>query len=216
MTTVFIGGSRRIARLDKDIKFRADNIIRQRMRVLIGDANGADKAMQQYFMNSKYDNIVVYCMGEDCRNNLGDWPVRHIVSGRNGRDFAYYAKKDLEMAKEASYGFMIWDGKSKGTLNNILNLLQQQKKVLVYFSPDKVCYALSSVNDMRQSFGKYSFINWNKLEKELSPYRRDVTEELCLNLFSQQFPKQPSSRSADVPHTIVASVGWLLSVGMKM
>jgi hypothetical protein len=128
MTTVFIGGSRRIVRLDEDIRFRADNIIRQRMRVLIGDANGADKAMQQYFVNSRYDNVVVYCMGEHCRNNLGNWPTKHILSRHNKRDFAYYATKDLEMAKEASYGFMIWDGKSKGTLNNVSNLLQQQKK----------------------------------------------------------------------------------------
>jgi hypothetical protein len=216
MTTVFIGGSRRIARLDEDIRFRADNIIRQKMRVLIGDANGADKAMQQYFVNRRYTNVVVYCMGEICRNNLGNWSVRHIESGRNGRDFAYYATKDLEMAKEASYGFMIWDGKSKGTLNNILNLLQQQKKVLVYFSPDRTCYALRSIDDIRRSFGKYSFIDWNRLEKELSPYRGDVTEELCVGLFSRQVPSQPSGRSVAVPHTVVASVDWLLSVGMKL
>ncbi len=216
MTTVFIGGSRRIARLNEDIKFQADNIIRQGMQVLIGDANGADKAMQQYFVNSRYDNVVVYCTGEHCRNNLGNWSVRHIVSGRNERDFAYYAAKDLEMAKQASYGFMIWDGKSKGTLNNVLNLLQQQKKVLVYFTPDKICYALGSISDIRWSFGKYSFIEWNKLEKELSPYRRDVTEELSLDLFSRQVSSQPSGCSTDVPHTIVASVDWLLSVGMKL
>lgn len=216
MTTVFVGGSRGVTRLDEDIKFRADNIIRQKMRVLIGDANGADKAMQQYFVNSRYDNVVVYCMGEHCRNNLGNWPTKHILSRHNKRDFAYYSTKDLEMAKEASYGFMIWDGKSKGTLNNVLNLLQQQKKVLVYFSPDRICYALSSVDDIRWSFGKYSFIDWNMLEKELLPYRRGVTEELCVGLFSRQITSQPNGRSSTVPHTIVASVDWLLSVGMKL
>ncbi len=216
MTTVFIGGSRRIARLDEDIRSRADNIIRQKMRVLIGDANGADKAMQQYFVNSRYDNVVVYCMGEHCRNNLGNWPIRHIMSEHSEMDFAYYSTKDLEMAKEASYGFMIWDGKSKGTLNNVLNLLQQQKKVLVYFSPDKTCHSLGSIDDIRRSFGKYSFIDWNKLEKELSPYRRGVTEELCVDLFSRQVPIRPSGRYVAVPHTIVASVDWLLSVGMKL
>jgi hypothetical protein len=216
MTTVFIGGSRRIARLNEDIKFRADNVIRRKMQVLIGDANGTDKAMQQYFVNNRYDNVVVYCMGEHCRNNLGNWPVRHIVSERNERDFTYYATKDFEMAKEASYGFMIWDGKSKGTLNNILNLLQQQKKVLVYFSPDRTCYVLNSVGDIRRSFGKYGFIDWNKLGKELLPYRDSITEELCLDLFHRQVSSQSNSYSANVPHTIVASVDWLLGVGMKL
>lgn len=34
------------------------------------------------------------------------------------------------MAKAADYGFMIWNGKSKGTLNNIINLVQYNKNVL--------------------------------------------------------------------------------------
>lgn len=39
------------------------------------------------------------------------------------------------MADEADYGFMLWDGKSKGTLVNVLRLLRQQKPIVVYVSP---------------------------------------------------------------------------------
>jgi hypothetical protein len=39
--------------------------------------------------------------------------------------------KDLHMAREADYGFMIWDGQSSGTLSNILELLEMGNKVLV-------------------------------------------------------------------------------------
>jgi hypothetical protein len=39
------------------------------------------------------------------------------------------------MAKEATVGLMIWDGESRGTLLNVLRLLTQDKKVVVYVNP---------------------------------------------------------------------------------
>jgi len=148
MTTVFIGGSRSLTRLHDTIRTRADNIMRQQFTVILGDANGADKAMQSYFAAKGYLHVIVYCMDNRCRNNIGDWPTRRIFADRQKKDFTYYATKDEEMARAASYGFMLWDGRSKGTLNNILNLLRQQKKVLVYFSPDQSCSTLRSVEEL--------------------------------------------------------------------
>lgn len=46
---VFIGGSLNLSRLNDTIRARASNILQQKFTVLIGDANGADKAMQSYF-----------------------------------------------------------------------------------------------------------------------------------------------------------------------
>ena len=166
--TVFVGGSRRISRLDETIRARADNMIRQGLKVLVGDANGADKAVQQHFAAKDYENVVVYCMGGRCRNNVGNWPTRHISAERGRKDFAYYATKDQEMAKEASCGFMIWDGKSKGTLNNVLNLLLQQKRVVVYFSPDKACHTLRSLDDLQKLLTKCGSADRRKFERELS------------------------------------------------
>ena len=156
MTTVFIGGSRSIARLNDIIRSRANNIMRQRFAIVIGDANGADKAVQSYLAEKAYRNVIVYCMGNHCRNNVGSWPVEQIYADNQIKDFAYYATKDEKMAHLASYGFMIWDGKSKGTLNNILNLLQLQKNILVYFLPDKSCYKLKSSKDLTTLLKKCS------------------------------------------------------------
>ncbi len=148
MTTVFIGGSRRLTRLNDTIRARIDNIMRQHFTILIGDANGADKAVQSYLAAKGYQEVIVYCMAGRCRNNIGDWPIKQVSVKRHKKDFAYYASKDKEMAQAASYGFMLWDGRSKGTLNNILNLLRQQKKVVVYFAPDKSCYTLRAFEDL--------------------------------------------------------------------
>jgi hypothetical protein len=48
MTKVFIGGSRRLSQLNKDLKGRLDNIVERGFTVIVGDANGADKAVQRY------------------------------------------------------------------------------------------------------------------------------------------------------------------------
>jgi hypothetical protein len=150
MTKVFIGGSRKITRLNKDIKGRIDNIIQKEYTVLIGDANGVDKSVQKYLFDKGYKNVRVFCMGNECRNNIGNWETKHIVETRNRKDYYYYSIKDLEMVKETDYGFMIWDGKSKGTLNNIINLLKENKRVLVYFSPDIKFYKLITFDDLEK------------------------------------------------------------------
>jgi hypothetical protein len=116
--------------------------------VLIGDANGVDKAVQSFFAEEGYQHVVVYCMDGDCRNNLGSWKVEAVESGGRKKDFAYYAMKDAKMSLEADYGFMIWDGESKGTLNNVLNLLQQGKSVLLYRSPLREFLQIRSTDEL--------------------------------------------------------------------
>jgi hypothetical protein len=149
MTTVFLAGSRNLSRLADAVKDRLNNIMSQQFRIVIGDANGADKALQQHLASARYRDVVVHCSGNSCRNNLGNWDVASIVvpPGLKGRDF--YTVKDRKMADEADYGFMIWDAKSPGTLNNIIELVNRHKKVLVYISPDRLFWTIASESDAR-------------------------------------------------------------------
>ncbi len=147
MTTVFIGGSRAISRLNPIIRERLDDLMHRRCLILIGDANGADKMVQQYFADQGYRDVVVYCMSR-CRNNVGDWPIKKVDSHNKTRDFAYYAAKDLAMAQDAKCGVMFWDGASKGTLNNIHNLIGSGKKVLVYLSAARSFVKLNDQSDL--------------------------------------------------------------------
>jgi hypothetical protein len=148
MTTVFIGGSRAVSRLNDLIRAKLDDLMKRNCTVFIGDANGADKAVQQHLAAGGYRHVVVFCMHE-CRNNLGGWPTRTIRTSGLRKDFAYYAAKDRAMAEEAKCGVMLWDGRSKGTLNNILNLIGAGKKTLVYFAPAKAFHKLSDEGDVR-------------------------------------------------------------------
>lgn len=154
MTKVFIGGSREVSNLNKDLKSRIDNIIRNRFLILIGDANGADKAVQKYLSEKNYEDVIVFCMKGQCRNNVGGWKSKCIDVIGNKKGFAYYSTKDLEMAKEADYGFLLWDAKSKGTLNNAINLLKLNKKILLYFYPDKNFYVINTFDNLKYLLSK--------------------------------------------------------------
>ena len=134
MNSVFIGGSRRISRMNPVLSHRLDNIMQNQLSVLIGDANGFDRLAQAYFAQHMYREIVVYCTAGECRNNVGDWP-KHVVEYK-GRDrgLQFYTAKDDAMLRDGGYGFFAWDGQSKGTLRNIQKMAEQGKPSVVYVS----------------------------------------------------------------------------------
>jgi len=144
---VFIGGSRAVSKLNALLRERLDDFMQRGDTILIGDANGADKAVQQYLADSDYRNVIVFCM-EECRNNIGAWPTRSVKPPSDRKDFSYYAAKDFIMAQEAKCGVMLWDAKSKGTLQNMLNLVGAGKRTLVYFAPTKDFYVLATEQDL--------------------------------------------------------------------
>jgi hypothetical protein len=129
--TVFIAGSISIKKLTKAVTTRLDSIIAKGYDVIVGDAAGLDKAFQRHLHDRDYDAVTVYCINQP-RNNLGEWPFHSVAVTEKRPKRADFAKKDRAMAEEADVGFMIWDDKSPGTLNNVLNLLSLGKQSLVY------------------------------------------------------------------------------------
>lgn len=135
MNTVFVGGSRHVSRLPSQVKERLDNVRKSGLRVVVGDANGADKAVQKYLVETSYPDVTVFCSGASCRNNLGNWPEEHISTDKSTKGFQFYAAKDRVMAREADFGLMIWDGKSPGTALNVLRLVRAGKKAVLFNVP---------------------------------------------------------------------------------
>ena len=136
MNTVFIGGSRQVSRLPTLAKERLNNVIDSGFPVLVGDANGADKAVQKHLLDRRYEQVTVFCSGESCRNNLGQWRTNHITPSEATKGFHFYAAKDREMARAADFGLMIWDGKSAGTVLNVLRLVRAGKKAVLLNARD--------------------------------------------------------------------------------
>lgn len=166
MITVFIAGSRSITHLNTKVKQKIDNIISKNMAVIIGDANGVDKTVQEYLKSKNYRNVVIFRMEDGCRNNLGEWPSRAIqVANSNRRDFAYYSTKDRAMADEADYGLMLWDGQSRGTLTNVINLLQKRVPVVLH------------IGDTFYTINRFDQLN--KLLQHMNVNGKNQFEQIC-------------------------------------
>ena len=163
MTKVFIGGSRNIKEINDKIKEHLDNIINKQYQVLIGDSYGADRAVQQYLCEMHYRNVAVYYSGAKCRNNLGHWKAINIPVPSNLKGDEFYAVKDISMAQAADWGFMLWDGKSSGTLSNIFNILSSNKIALLYFAPKNHFYTITTAEDIKELLEKYGKAGFKKL-----------------------------------------------------
>ena len=137
MSTVFIGGSRHIARLPTQVTERLDKIMGSGFLIVVGDAAGADKAIQKYLVDASYPHVTVFCSGDRPRNNLGLWETCNVTVPKHVKGFPFFAAKDREMAKTADFGLMIWDGKSAGTALNVLRLVRAGKKAVLLNVPDE-------------------------------------------------------------------------------
>jgi hypothetical protein len=145
---IFIAGPRAIKTLNSAVKNRLENIMNQNFTIYVGDANGIDKQIQQFCFDNHYKLVKVFASNGKARNNIGEWEVEFVEVPSTVKGFDFYAAKDFEMAKDANYGFMIWNGKSKGTLNNMYNLLKFNKKILVYLTSTKLFYVIKTMEDI--------------------------------------------------------------------
>jgi hypothetical protein len=165
MMKVFIGGSRRISRLSSEVHRRLDELLAKNLPIVVGDAPGVDKSVQQYLYEKGYRHVEVFCAGDRCRNNLGNWPINQAAVHSSRRDFNFYATKDLRMSEEASFGLMIWDGESAGTLMNVLRLIKQNKDVVIFEAPKNRFLELKSESEWKEFFSACSDEVRRRIEK---------------------------------------------------
>jgi len=176
---IFIAGPRALSAIDKNVQDKLDSIINQKFSILVGDANGIDKAIQKYFFEHNYKSVFVYASRGRARNNIGKWDVQNIEVPESIKGFDFYATKDKAMADNADYGLMIWNGKSKGTLNNIINLTKQRKNVLLYFTPHNKFYLIRDL----------------ETAEKLASYCGDDVTNLFLNILNSSGDRAIESKS---------------------
>ena len=173
---IFIAGPRAINELDENIVTKLKNICKKNYDVLVGDAKGVDSSVQRFLVKKNYKYVTVYASKGIARNNYGNWKIENVKIPNNITGFDFYAQKDLEMAKDSNIGFMIWNGKSKGTFNNIINLLKLNKEVILYYMPNQKFYHLRNMEDFIHINIKID----NKLKKML--LQKDINKfvQMCL------------------------------------
>ena len=168
MTTIFVAGSITIKELDPLIIERLKKIVDKKYRVVVGDANGVDSSVQQALLKLQCDDTTVFSSSPKPRNNLGAWPVNVVKTEFRRGTREFYTAKDLQMAEKADCGLMVWDCRSPGTLNNVVELLLRNKYSVVFInkmrdfvkikSPDDIdtLIKMMTVNDLEKAEDKIS------------------------------------------------------------
>ena len=168
MHKVFISGSMGIKTLDENVQSRINNIIESGYQVIVGDASGVDSSIQEYLLSKNMKSVLVYCSGKSPRNNLGGWPVENIKTTLTPGTREFFTAKDLRMAEDCDYGFMVWDTKSTGTLSNAIELLKRHKIALVYVNKAKEFLKIREVSDLEKLISFMSKTTFEKADKKLN------------------------------------------------
>jgi hypothetical protein len=132
--SVFISGSIAIKTLPQEVKDSIDKIVENQMEILVGDANGIDSLVQDYCFSLGYFNVTIYSISSLPRYSASDkFALKTITVPseiKGGRE--RQQEKDKAMTNDSQYSFVIWDGKSKGSYENVVRAFEQDKKIKLY------------------------------------------------------------------------------------
>lgn len=76
--SVFISGSIAIRHLPGQVISRVMTIYDRGLPIVIGDARGADSAVQRLLFERGATDVTVFTADGFPRNNVGDWQVRNV------------------------------------------------------------------------------------------------------------------------------------------
>ncbi|NIH22127.1 MULTISPECIES: hypothetical protein [Providencia] len=175
MTTIFIAGSITIRKLNPLVIERIKKIVDKKFKVIVGDANGVDSSVQRELLQMSSKNTTVYSSSPKPRNNLGSWPVNVVKTDHPQGTRAFFTAKDIQMAEDADCGLMVWDSKSTGTLNNVIELLNRNKSSVVFINKTKEFLIIKSVDDFQLLIKNMTTIDLEKADEKIK-FRKKMDE----------------------------------------
>lgn len=122
-------------KLPKPVRERLKEAMRNGDRIIVGDAPGIDRQVQDYLKKKHYKNVEVYGPGKEVRYAASDkWKTNPVDAPEfEEGSKEWLAKKDVAMTDAATKGLaIVLDEGSTATKNNVVRLKNQGKDVEVY------------------------------------------------------------------------------------
>ena len=142
--TLFVSGSSKTQdknseyyrkKLPKQVRSELKKSIKNRDTILVGDAPGIDRQVQQYLKRKRYKNVEIYGPGTKVRYSANKkWKTNPINAPQyEPMSPEWLREKDIAMTNRATKGLAVTlDEGSKATRNNVQRLIDQYKNVTVY------------------------------------------------------------------------------------
>ena len=133
---LFISGTARFNNklnvISESVKEYLREKIKENVEILIGDCIGVDTLVQSFLFDENYNNVTIYASGKHVRNNIGGWRVKYIDASCAITKYEFYSQKDKAMRNDCDIALALWDGKSKGTGENIKAIADMNKPIIIY------------------------------------------------------------------------------------
>lgn len=144
-SSVFVSGSSKTQdpdsgyyrkHLPKPISDKLDEYMRDKKVILVGDAPGIDRQVQDYLNDKQYQNVRVYGPGTGNPRYLANskWKTKMVdAPGFQEGSKEWLAAKDVKMTEDADEGLaVILDEGAKATRKNVERLLNSGKAASVF------------------------------------------------------------------------------------
>ncbi len=122
-------------KLPKDIQKALKQYMKEDVKVIVGDAPGIDRQVQDFLKRHRYKNVEVYGPGKQVRYSANKkWKTNPIDAPEfEPGSKEWLAKKDIAMEKAATEGLaIVLDEGAKATRKNVERLIANHKDVKVY------------------------------------------------------------------------------------
>lgn len=164
---IFCFGSRSINVLSDNVKNKLKTCINKKFTILVGDCYGVDKEIQKYLLENKYYNVIVYHINKNPRNNIGNFITKKINGNRQ-------IDKDIAMCQDCNYFICLYDGKSIGSLRNIKNLQNLNKKGYIFIQTKIKIYTsyFANIKNLPTNIYPISIANIKPKNIEIQEYKK--------------------------------------------
>lgn len=142
--SVFISGSSKTQfedsgyyrkELPKAIQNKIDDYIKDHAHIIVGDAPGIDRQVQDYLNDVGYDNVEIYGPGKQVRYAANAKWKTNPVDAPEFEEMSpeWLRKKDIAMTNDATEGLaIVLDDGAQATRNNVARLREQGKQAEVF------------------------------------------------------------------------------------
>jgi hypothetical protein len=142
--TLFVSGSSKTQdksspyyrrKLPKYVKQQLKYSMKNRDKIIVGDAPGIDRQVQDYLKKKRYPDVEVYGPGKKVRYNANSkWKTNPIDAPEYPEGSSeWLAKKDKAMSDRATKGLaVILDEGSRATRKNVARMIANNKHTSIY------------------------------------------------------------------------------------
>ncbi|WP_342630365.1 hypothetical protein [Lactococcus lactis] len=195
-STVFLSGSLSGKEIPQIVNEWVDRYILNKCNFILGDAKGIDSLFQNYLIQKEYNRVKIFGVKKIARNKADEnWKYVKVDVPMQFRktDRMLFLFRDFYLSKQADGGIVIWEPQrkvrghqsvSKGSLFNMINLLSEEKNVVLYYLPNEEIQIIRSLDELFSLYIRGNLIlekAWNelfKMRKQIIEYETGPSDDI--------------------------------------